>query len=257
MSANAFVYDTATGTFLYTKGNVNDKVYPASITKLYSAWVALQYLDPETVVTAGDEVKWIDPDSSRAWIYKGQRVKVKTLVAGMMLPSGNDAAYILAVAAGRAIAQDSGMDAKAALDVFIEQMNTMASDAGFTGSHFVNPDGIHDANHYMTMADLARLGVLAMDNAVIRQAVGKRAESGTLVSGEKYNWQNSNQLLNTSSKYYHADACGLKTGSTDDAGHCLLSSFPGDGGYLIIGTFGGKGQNDRYVDTLALYDFFR
>ena len=256
-SPYAFVYDTASGAFLFNQGEVNQTIYPASITKLYSAWVALQYMTPETVVTAGDEVKWIDPESSRAWIYKGQKATVETLVAGMLLPSGNDAAYILAVAAGRAILEDPELDAQDALDAFVAEMNRIGPTVGVVDSHFVNPDGIHHEDHYTTMADLAVISRLALEDSIIRKYVSQKSTTGQLVSGQTYNWTNSNRLLHGDSEYYMQDACGLKTGHTDAAGHCLLSAFPIDTGYMIIGALGGTAQTDRYEDTLTLYDMFR
>ena len=106
------------------------------------------------------------------------------------------------------------------------------------------------------MEDLLVVSELALSNSVIRKYAKTQKDSGMFASGQSYNWKNSNQLLNPDSKYYTPAACGLKTGSTKDAGNCLLSAFPKDGGYLIIGVFGCAKDTQRYDDTLKLYGMF-
>ena len=120
-----FVYDTNTDRILYSKTVGNGKLFPASITKLFSAYVALQYLDPNTIITAGDELDLVHEGSSIAYINKGSQLRVKMIVEGMMLPSGNDAAIVLAAAAGRIIAQDETLSAADAVASFVDEMNSV------------------------------------------------------------------------------------------------------------------------------------
>lgn len=257
-ASHAFVYDMATGKYLYTYGDKNEHIAPASITKLFSAYVALQYLSPETVITAGEEVSWIDPQSSRAWIYRGQRLKVQTCIEGMIIPSGNDAAYILAVAAGRAIAGDAQLSARSAFDTFVAEMNRQAQNLGLSGTHFKNPDGIDEDGHYTTLADLVAIGKLSLNNTIIAKAAATNYTTGTYVSGESYEWSNSNLLIRQSyPQYYTKDACGLKTGSTQNAGNCLLSAFKKGDSYLLICVMGCPQYNDRFDDTLSLYNEYK
>lgn len=252
-STHVFVYDTGKDTLLYTAGEQEERIAPASLTKLFSAYVALQYVQPDTVLTAGDEVNWIDPDSSRAFIYKGQRVTATQCVKGMLMQSGNDAAYILAVAAGRAIQGDPSLSAKAALSAFIGKMNDAALRLGLKNTHFANPDGIDAPGHYTTMADLMVICRLAMGQSLIRQCASSVRETVTYVSGETVNWKNTNELLHPDSEFYCPTACGLKTGSTKAAGKCLVSAFWQDDGFLIIATLDSPEEDDRYTDTLNLY----
>ena len=237
-SSHIFVYDTSSDRLLFSAGDQDAQIAPASLTKLFAAYVALQYVKPDKVITAGEEVGWIDPESSKAYIYRGQRVTAEQCVKGMMMQSGNDAAYILAVAAGRAIQGNTSLTAKAALSVFIAKMNDTALQLGLEGTHFANPDGIDAPGHYTTMTDLLVICRLAMENPLIRQAASTAKETVTYVSGQTANWKNTNELLHTDSEFYCEAARGLKTGSTTAAGKCLVSAFLQDDGYLIIGTLG-------------------
>ena len=258
LSANhGFVYDLTAGEYLYTFGNQQQSISMASITKLFSAYVALQHMDLKTVVTAGKEVYEIDPESSRAYIYEGQKVTVEMLVRGMIIPSGNDAAYILAVATGRKLLGNSKADFQTALDAFVAEMNNQASKLGLTGSHFANPDGIDHKKHYTTCADVLTIAKLALNNPTIRQCAATAQITQVYVSGESATWINSNRLLQKSSDYYCEEAFGLKTGHTSNAGWCLVSAFDCGDRTLIIGVFGSDTIAQRDTDTLALYKEFK
>lgn len=252
-SGHYFVYDCANETMMAVSGTETDKIYPASVTKLFSAYVALQYLNPKLSVMVGNEVNLVASDSSLAYIRQGQKITVEKLVEGMMLLSGNDAAYALAAATARAVTGNSSMSAKDAVAYFVDMMNQAAEEYYLTGSHFMNPDGYQDLNHYTCAADLVTIARLALSNETIAQYVG--SHSVTLdFYGTETTWNNTNALLNPASQYYREEAVGLKTGSTSYAGFCLLSAFEYDGDYIIIGAFGCVRPEDRYIDTLKLYD---
>ena len=255
-ASHVFVYDTVSQKMLYTKGSTDEKIPPASLTKLFTAYVGLQYLQPDAVITAGEEVTWIDPESSRAFIAYGHQITVEQCVEGMILQSGNDAAYILAVAAGRAIAGQPKMDARAAWSVFIGKMNETALMLGLTNTHFANPDGIDADGHYTSLTDLAQISRLAMENPIICKYASTAVDEVTYVSGYTILWKNTNELLHPNSKYYCADAVGLKTGSTTNAGKCLISAFKTENGYLIVGVLGCPDEANRYQDTLNLYHHY-
>lgn len=248
-----FVYDCKANTFLVSSGTENERIYPASITKLFTAYVAMQYVDPETEITAGDELDLVAWGSSVAQIKKGDTLTAGQLVEAMILPSGNDAAYMLACEAGRVIKGNPGLSPSAAVQAFMAQMNTKAKEAGMTGTNFVNPDGIHDSQHYTTFADLVILGKLSMQNATIMEHAvtpNKMVE----LHGETIEWKNTNQLVNPAKPYYCPYAVGLKTGQTPSAGSCLLSAFRMDDKELLIGVFGCPEEEDRFDDTLQLFN---
>lgn len=257
-----FVYDCNAEAFTDLFGTQDQRVYPASITKLFTAYVALQYLPADTVITAGNELDQVVWGSSVAGLEFGDALTVEQLVEAMLLPSGNDAAYVLAAAAGRMILQEPEADAVYAVEAFMEEMNGRADTLGMTGSHFVNPDGIHDDSHYMTYADLALLGKLSLQTPTIcKYAALAEGNNPRYVPGldeEDENapkqWKNTNALIHEDNEYYCPYAVGLKTGQTPMAGSCLLSAFTYEGRSYIIGVFGCPEIEDRFTDTLQLFN---
>ena len=249
-----FVYDCVEESMLYCSTDSRECVYPASITKLFSAWVALQYLQPEQTVQAGRELGLLQPGSSTAYIAYGSKLTVEMLVEGMLLPSGNDAAYILAAAAGREILGESQAGATQAVEAFVEEMNRQAEAMGLTGTHFENPDGYHADSHYSCPRDLAVMGKLALEDPVIARYVRCRSDAVRFASGETCTWVNSNRLLNPNSEYYCSSAIGLKTGHTKQAGYCLLAAFETDGGNILVGIFGAEESLSRYSDAVVLME---
>ena len=255
---HAFVYDLDSGYPLYLGGDSAERLAPASLTKLATARTALACMDPDTVVTVGEEVTWIDPESSVAWLAPGHKLTVKMLVQGLIMQSGNDAAYALAVAGGRAITGDETMDRRQAYNVFIDEMNKNVRELGLKNTHFMNPDGIDQEGHYTTVEDLIVLSRAYMADPLLMEYAGTASADVEFVSGETCTWLNSNYLLQESTTYYTPDAIGLKTGSTSQAGKCLISVFqPEDGRNLIIGVLGCPLDEDRYVDTLKLYEMYK
>ena len=176
------------------------------------------------------------------------------------------AADVLAAAAGRDIREDPNLSAQAAVNAFMEEMNSMAASVGMIDAHFVNPDGIHDQQHYMSLYDIALLGLLVYDNPTISKyaalPVGNNPRYTEPAQGETENtsddapkqWKNTNELIQPDSVYYCPYATGMKTGQTPNAGSCLLSSFNYKGRVLIIGVFGCEEKDDRFVDTLQLFN---
>ena len=253
-SRDYFIYDCDNDQILVVEGGLDDKLYPASITKLFTAYVALQYLDPDQVVTLGREVNLVAANSSLAYVKMGQTITVEKLVEGMLLPSGNDAAYGLAAAAARKHSGDADMEASEAVAYFVDLMNSTAQSLGLTGTHFVNPDGIHDADHYTSSRDLMKIAELALNSACIRSCVTIVSDRVTFSNGDVASWDNTNELIDPESQYYCEDAIGLKTGHTSAAGFCLLSAFEVEGKTYVIGTLGCVRPEDRFIDALKLYD---
>ena len=246
------IYDSTNDQLLYTKSVEGGKLYPASVTKLFTCYVALQILDPSKVVTAGSELDMVAPDSSKAYIYRNQQVTVKMLVGGMMMPSGNDAAMIMAAAAGRKLAGDNKLPAEEAVRTFVAEMNRQAKELGFEKTHFSNPDGYHVGSHYTCLNDMIRMAELALANETIRKYMGYYGLNLTYVSGQTNTWVNTNQLLNKNGEFYCEDAIGMKTGHTRQAGHCLMSAFEIGDKTIVIGVFGCSDKNSRFSDSIVL-----
>ena len=247
-----FVYDLDQERFLTRTGDQDERVYPASITKLYAAYVALQYLDPEEKLTVGDELWLLDEDSSVANLEYGNELTVKQLIGGMLLPSGNDATLTIAAAAGRKLAEEPQMTAYYAVNRFVEQMNNDREKLGLTGSHFVTADGMHSGNHYISFQDMVTIGKLALSSEVMAPYMATFQMEVPLSEDKTLKWENSNMILNPESRYYSSYISGMKTGFTTPAGNCLLSCAQVNGRNYIIGVFECLYPEDRFADTLLL-----
>ena len=245
-----FVYDCETAEFVTISGDAGERVYPASITKLFTAYVAGQYLSADKTVEVGDALDLVGWGSSVAELQKGDKITVEKLIAAMMLPSGNDAANVLAAEAGRALEDDPEI---AGVQEFVAEMNRQAKLLGMDDTHFANPDGLHQDDHYSTLGDLAVLGTLALEDPVLMQYAGTAHETVQMESGAKQ-WKNTNALINPESPYYCPYAIGLKTGQTPSAGSCLLSAFEYEERTFVIGVFGCPEEDDRFPDTLQLFN---
>ena len=252
-AGHVFVYDTACRKMLYSSTPETEALYPASITKLFSAWVALQILEPDTVVMAGKELGLLQPGSSTALIAYGSRLTVRMLVEAMLLPSGNDAAYVLAAAAGRKIADSPDLSAKKAVAVFMEEVNRRSGEVGLANSFFVNPDGYHAPEHHSCPGDLATVGELALENEILAEYMALQQDRVTFASGETVTWYNTNRLLNPESAWYCEAAVGMKTGYTQEAGYCLLAAFRQAEGYILVGIFNAENKLSRYTDAVTLF----
>ena len=249
-----FIYDCQAKAFLTTSGDPEAPVFPASVTKLFAAYVALQYLQPEDTLTAGSELELIPEDASVAGLKEGDQLKVSQLIDAMMLPSGNDATYVIATAIGRMLAEDTQLEPEAAIARFVEQMNRHAALVGLTDTHFVSPDGWHDEGHYTSMEDLVKIGMLAWTHPVISQSAATTvSESLSMDEERSLQWYNTNLLLHEAQDLYCPYAVGLKTGFTTPAGQCLLSAFEAEGRKILIGVFGCPNSYDRYAETLLLF----
>lgn len=252
-SDQILVYDATNDVIFYTRSLEGEKLYPASITKLYSAYVALQYLNPEEVLTAGDELDLVKPGSSVAYIGRGHQLYARTVVEAMMLPSGNDAAMVLAAAAGRRIAGDESIGPEEAVRVFVAEMNRMAEELGFERSNFANPDGFHLGCHYTCLNDMARIAKLALEDKTISRYIRRYEDDVVFVSGQTIKWKNTNLFLSPEDGFYRGDAIGMKTGFTNQAQYCLMSAFKcSDGRTVVVGAFGTADEYDRLRDTLKL-----
>lgn len=262
-----FVYDVKADTFVTSNATPEERVYPASVTKLFTAYVALQYVEPDREITAGDALDQVAWGSSVAKLGKGDTLTAEQLVEAMLLPSGNDAAYVLAAEVGRIIDQNPNENAVAAVISFMDEMNRQAQEVGMTGSHFVNPDGIHSDDHYMSYADLCILGKLALKNETIMKYANvakdvvslpsqleKEPDPDSNLAHGQVEWKNTNKLIHEGNDYYCPYAIGLKTGQTPTAGSCLLSAFRKDGQEWIIGVFGCPEEDDRFDDTIQLFN---
>lgn len=247
--ASAILIDARTGDVLYEK-NSNKQSYPASTTKILTAYIALSQNLPmnSEIIPSRTSVMSVPTGSSIAYFSENEKLTLEQVLFGLLLPSGNDAANILAE-------HISGSNTN-----FAELMNITAEKLGATNSHFTNPSGLHDNEHYTTAADLAKIAFNAMKIPKFKEIVSQSRYimPKTNVSKTDRTFINTNKLL-TSGEYYYESAIGIKTGYTSQAGNCLVSSASKDGVELIAVVLGGHtipvGKSAVYTDTINLFNF--
>jgi D-alanyl-D-alanine carboxypeptidase (penicillin-binding protein 5/6) len=166
----AVLIEQESGKILFEKSG-NERMYPASTTKILTALVAIENGNLNEVITVGDEVRLIEPDGSRAWLRIGEKIKLSDLIMGLMLPSGNDAAYTIAINIGKIIGNNPSMNREDAIKIFINKMNERAREIGANNSNFINPNGFHDIEHYSTPYDLALIAKEAFKYEFFKQVV--------------------------------------------------------------------------------------
>jgi len=254
----AFVFDCSSETYLYQKSELDAKLYPASITKLMNVYTALKILDLDTVITVDAGMMSIVPgDTSKAGFYAGDKMTVYNVILGTLVASGSDAAHILGVSAGRVLAGDPNLPAQDAENLFVEEMNRQVEYLGLINTHFVNCDGYTDYYHYTCMADLVTIATNCLNIPTIRDTVCNHKIKMYYADGRYRTFTSTNYLLNPKSSFYRAEAQGLKTGTTNAAGACLLSAFWVNGRYILIGVFQGPTFNSRYQCATKLFDYFK
>ncbi len=230
-------------------------LYPASMTKIVTASVALKYVSPDDVVKVGSEQDLVNWDSSKCGIVKGQRLSIEHLLYGLMLPSGNDAAYTIAVYVARTVSGREDMTDEEAVKCFAELMNDFCAEIGAMDSHFVNPEGWHSEEHFTTVNDLAIITQYAMTIPLIRDIVSCPVIEVHVASGQKMTFMNSNPFLQKNSGYYNEYVTGMKTGSTNAAGKCLITTINLMGNEYITVVAGCGDNESRNKTTQALIDY--
>lgn len=254
----AFVFDCASNTYLYQKSELNAKLYPASITKLMNVYTALKILDLDTVITVDAGMMSLVPgDTSKAGFYAGDKMTIYNVILGTLVASGSDAAHILAVSAGRVLAGDPNLPAQQAEDLFVEEMNRQVANLGLINTHFVNCDGYTDYYHYTCMADLVTIATHVLNTPVMRDIICNHKVKMYYADGRHRTLTSTNYLLNPNSSFHRAEARGMKTGTTNAAGACLLSAFWVNDRYILIGVFQGPTFNSRYQSATKLFDYFK
>lgn len=255
----AVIIDEKTGDILYGK-NSKDKCYPASTTKILTAITALENCSIKNRFTCGEELNLVHNDSSKAGLVKGEKLSLETLLKCLLIPSGNDAAYVIAVNTAKVKSGDAYMQTKDAVEYFCDLMNKTAAKIGTGNSHFVNPDGYHDANHYTSAYDMALIARYAMKNKTFRKIVRTsefklpelkiKDNSGKIKSKNRV-LINTDKLILKGNNYFYKYAVGIKTGHTDEAGYCLVSAASFEN-REVIAVVMGDGENKVFVDSRLL-----
>ena len=241
IAASGYILIDADSGRVITEKNADEKLPPASLTKLMTSYVLSYELAEGNVantdmVTISENAWAQNPTfagSSLMWIEVGKQVNLKDLHKGVVISSGNDASV--------AVAEHLAGSESAFADV----MNQHAALLGMTGSNFVNAHGLPDAEHYMTARDLA----------ILSKAILKYPEEYALYSQPDYTYNNITQTNRNRLLWKDDSVDGLKTGHTEEAGFCLVSSAKRNGMRLISVVMGAKSQSAREVESQKLLSY--
>lgn len=248
----AFIGETTTGQILY-EYHADDRLYPASTTKIMTALVAWEHCSPEDVITVSQSaVEGLAEQGSNVFLKAGEEMNFMDMLRYLLIPSGNDAANALAE-------HISGSQA-----AFAELMNEKAAELGCTNTHFTNPNGLHDENHYTSARDLYIIAQAAMKVPALREIVATPQVklAPTNMHPQETTITTTNHLISRlkDSRYYYKGAFGIKTGTTTPAGYCLIGgATSGDLEYISVVLGGSKdketGDISCYTETIKLFGY--
>lgn len=243
--------------------NADVKRYPASTTKILTCIVALENSSPDEIVTVSKKACRLSERNSKMGLAVGEAYPMIDLLYGLMLPSGNDAAIAIAEHIGGSI------------EGFAKLMNQTAERIGMTGSHFINPHGLHNSDHYTTARDMSILTAYAMQNETFLRIVSTTDYTARSVEGRTLELKTSNRLLRdvvvesyTPFSCLYPDAIGVKTGDTHLAGKCLVAAARrNETTYILVLLHGenapanAKGRDkdkysaQRFFDAINLFEY--
>lgn len=242
----ALMIEKNTGKIIYEE-NAKEKKYPASVTKILTAILVLENCELDDVATVSEKsISNIPSGYVIAPLFVGEKISIEDLLYALMLKSANDAAYVLAEHVGGSV------------EGFSEMMNKKAKELGCENTHFVNPNGIHDEEHYTTAYDLYLISKYAMENEKFAKIVS--TFQYTLSATNKYPnkdrvMQSTNYFLNQKSKFYNKDVKGIKTGTTLEAGNCLITEITRDGFDYITVVLGAETSESKFSETQKIIKY--
>lgn len=243
---SAIVMDAKTGTILYEK-NAYTRCYPASITKVMTCLVALEHVNLTDTITFSEDAIWgIERDSNHIALDVGEQITAEQCFYAILLQSANEAAWGMAEHVG------------GSLEGFADMMNAKAAELGCLDTHFVNPHGLHDDNHYTTAYDMALITQAAMKNPLFRtidETIYYQIPPTNICEEPRDLWHQLKPLL-PSSPYYYESIEGGKTGFTDQARNTAVTYAKKNDMELICVVMNCEGAANSYHDMAALYDYY-
>ncbi|HIY55559.1 MAG TPA: D-alanyl-D-alanine carboxypeptidase [Candidatus Dorea merdavium] len=243
----AIVMEAGTGVILYAK-NIDAHFYPASITKVLTALVALEngkFEDP--VVFSHDCVAFLQPGDSSVGLKEGDEITLEQALYATLLASANEAAY----AVGENVGKNAGQD----YDWFIDKMNARCRELGGENSHFVNTNGLHDPDHFTCARDMALIGCELFSHPEFFEIVQTHQyEIPASDTCEQHVFQQKHKMLNPDSSQYYEYAVGGKTGFTSDALNTLITMADNGETQLVCVVLHSQ-SGYHYKDTRALFDY--
>ena len=246
---NLLLAENNTGKIIYER-NADEKIYPASLTKLLTAILVVENCELDETVTVSENAVFSVPSGYvNANLQVGEELTVEDLLYVMLIPSANDAANALAEHVGGSIQSFSTM------------MNTKAKELGCIGSNFTNPSGLHQKEHYTTTRDLYLIAKEAIGKSVIKKIINTKTYSlpeTNKYSGETRIFTTTNYMVRESLKKYYSDYCiGGKTGYTDEAKNCVIEYAEKDGIELISIVMGENAsiKGKKFLDAKIMFEY--
>lgn len=246
----ALLMDANTGKIIYEK-DAYKRMYPASTTKIMTAILALENCELSDIATVSyDAIFTVPVGYSNANLQLDEELTIEQLLYALLIPSANDSANVIAEHIAGSVSS------------FATMMNTKAHELGCKDTHFVNPNGVHDEDHYSTAYDLALIGQYAMRNETFRKIVS--TSRYTLPITNKYNkadriFNTTNKLVNSKSGQFYEYATGIKTGYTDAAKNCIVAGAKKDDLELICVILGTSNDiataTNKFSDCKTLFDY--
>lgn len=244
-AASAILIDATSGTVLYSK-NADKKMYPASITKILTGFLVLKNnINFDDLCTVSkDAIDTIDRTSSHIALDYNEEVKVKDLMYAMLLQSANDASNVLA----EKVAKDNA--------IFVEMMNKAVQEMGLTNTHFTNPHGLQDEDHYTTASDMATIMRYAIQDDKFKEIIStvSYTAEATNKQSEQRVFANGNKMIKKG-EYFYEYATGGKTGWTEYSGYTFVGTAKKDGTELICVLLSNSDEKYRYSDALKLFEY--
>lgn len=255
-SASAIVMELSTGTVLYSK-NIHKKHYPASITKIMTSLLTLENSSPSDVVTFTEaEAHGIETGSSSMYCVPGEKFTIEQVLYGIMLQSANEMCLVAADHVAGSV------------DKFVEMMNQRVAQLGLKDTHFMNPNGLHNDDHYTSAYDMACIAREAWKNPSFQKICGTRTyqvkstnkrKAGEILGGQLLNHHQMINGYETSSRYEKDYVIGGKTGYTSMAHSTLVTFAEKDGMQLVSvimkGNSSKQGEPNEYTDTTRILDY--
>ena len=247
----AYVVNPETGKIFYEK-NAHEKMYPASTTKILTALIVLENCKlTDTAIVSKTALDLVPSGYSNANLQVGEELTIETLLQALLIPSANEAANVLAE------------HVSGSVEEFANLCNNRAKELGCETLNFINPNGLHDENHYCSAYDLYLIAKECQHFDAFNEIVKTKSFKIPATSIHQANdrvFTNTNALILTNStSYYYPYCTGIKTGHTTPAGECLVASSSKDDINLISVVLGGgtnsKGLNERFYDTKQLFEF--
>lgn len=250
----AMLIELNSNTIVYSL-NPDERIYPASLTKIMTCILALEYGNLDDLLTVTDtSLLNLDMAGSTADLQVGEQMTLRNILYCMMLSSANEACNVVA----EHISDD--------VDLFVDLMNQKAAALGCTGTHFANTHGLHDENHYTTVRDISTIARYAWQNPTFRQISSTASYTVPATNrSEPRELNSTNYLISTSytDKYYYEKASGIKTGFTTPAGGCLVATAK-DGNMEFLSVVcgcetvtqeDGSSLEERFVATKKLFEY--